>query len=194
MILIIDNYDSFTYNLVQYFQQLKQKVEVVKNDRALEGVARLQPSHIVISPGPGDPKQAGESLSVIGHYYKKLPILGVCLGHQCLAQYFGAKIVHAKTIMHGKVSTLLHNQLGLFQNLPLVFEVARYHSLVIDKPTLPTCFSIDAWSLDENHTLAEIMAIRHRQYPLYGLQFHPEAILSQYGHPLLNNFLELTSC
>lgn len=194
MILIIDNYDSFTYNLVQYFQQLKQKVEVVKNDLALEGVARLKPTHIVISPGPGDPEQAGESLSVIGHYHKKLPILGVCLGHQCLAQYFGAKIVHAKTIMHGKVSTLLHNQLGLFQNLPLVFEVARYHSLVIDKPTLPTCFSIDAWSLDENNTLAEIMAIRHRQYPLYGLQFHPEAILSQYGHPLLNNFLELTPC
>ncbi|KTD25694.1 anthranilate synthase component II [Legionella lansingensis] len=185
MLLIIDNYDSFTYNLVQYFQYLGQRVVVYKNDRiTLEDIEHIAPSHLVISPGPNGPKDAGISLAVIEHFHAKIPILGICLGHQCLAHFFGASIIQASTIMHGKTSAIMHHKQGLFHDLPCPFQATRYHSLAIDTATLPSCFSIDAWADDT------IMAISHRQYPLFGLQFHPEAILSEYGLELLTNFLK----
>nr|HAT8713411.1 aminodeoxychorismate/anthranilate synthase component II [Legionella jordanis] len=185
MLLVIDNYDSFTYNLVQYFQCLGQEVLVYANDGIrLEAIEQLSPEYIVISPGPKGPKDAGISLAVLEHFYKRLPILGICLGHQCLGHFFGASVVKASTIMHGKTSAIEHHKRGLFRGLPSPFQATRYHSLMIDPPTLPSCLSVDAWADDH------IMAISHRQYPLYGLQFHPEAILSEYGFELLKNFLE----
>jgi anthranilate synthase/aminodeoxychorismate synthase-like glutamine amidotransferase len=185
MLLVIDNHDSFTYNLVQYFQCLQQEVIVHKNDAiSIEEVTQLAPRYIVISPGPKGPKEAGISLAIIQHFHQKIPILGICLGHQCLGYFFGASIIRSSKIMHGKTSAIKHEKRGLFHNLPNSFLATRYHSLTIDPSTLPPCFSIDAWS-DET-----VMAISHRQYPLYGLQFHPEAILSEYGFELLTNFLE----
>lgn len=184
MLLLIDNYDSFTYNLVQYFQCLDQDVIVFKNDAiSIDEIEKLSPSHVVISPGPNSPTEAGISLQVIEHFYQKLPILGVCLGHQCLAHVFGAKIIPASEIMHGKTSSIIHHKQGLFHELPSPFSVMRYHSLAVDVATLPASFSIDAWANDT------IMAISHRQYPLFGLQFHPESILSEYGSNLLANFI-----
>lgn len=184
MLLMIDNYDSFTYNLVQYFQGLNQEVLVYKNNAiSLDEVKELSPQYLVISPGPNSPDEAGISLAIIKEFYKKIPILGICLGHQCLAQAFGGKIISAPEIIHGKTSDILHHYQGIFKNIPNYFKATRYHSLAVDVPSLPSCFSIDAWS---NNT---IMAISHRQYPLFGLQFHPEAILSQYGMKLLENFL-----
>lgn len=184
MLLLIDNYDSFTYNLVQYFQCLDMEVMVFKNDAIrIEEIEQLSPSHLVISPGPNSPMEAGISLQVIEHFYQSLPILGVCLGHQCLAQVFGAKIIPAPEIMHGKTSSIIHHKQGLFHELPSPFSVMRYHSLAVDIATLPPSFSIDAWANDT------IMAISHRQYPLFGLQFHPESILSEYGSTLLANFI-----
>lgn len=186
MILFIDNYDSFTYNLVQYFQSLDQHIQVFKHDTiTIEQIKELAPEAIVISPGPNTPDDAGISLAVIKHFYQEIPILGICLGHQCLAQAFGGKIIPAPEIMHGKTSAILHNYQGLFNGIPNRFKATRYHSLAVDVATLPTCFSIDAWA---NET---IMAISHREYPLFGLQFHPEAILSEHGLPLLANFLKL---
>ncbi|CEK11131.1 anthranilate synthase component II [Legionella hackeliae] len=185
MLLIIDNYDSFTYNLVQYFQSLNQEVLVFTNDRiTLDEIQRLAPKHLVISPGPKGPQEAGISLDVIERFHQQIPILGICLGHQCLAYSFGASIVRAPTIMHGKTSSIVHHKHGMFRGLPSPFQATRYHSLAIDPSTLPPCFSIDAWADDT------IMAISHRQYPLYGLQFHPEAILSEHGLQLLSHFLE----
>jgi len=185
MLLIIDNYDSFTYNLVQYFQILGQEVVVYLHDRiTIEMIADLSPQYLVISPGPKTPQDAGVSLEVIHHFYRTLPILGVCLGHQCLAQAFGASIIQAPDIMHGKTSAISHHKQGLFKDMPNHFLASRYHSLAIDLPTLPACFAIDAWAGDT------IMAISHRQYPLYGLQFHPEAILTQHGLQLLTHFLK----
>lgn len=185
MLLIIDNYDSFTYNLVQYFQCLNQEVIVFENDQiSLEEIQQLSPQYIVISPGPKGPREAGISLAVIEHFYQQIPILGICLGHQCLAHFFGASIVQAPEIIHGKTSEIIHHKQGLFRNLPSPFLATRYHSLAIDTSTLPSCFAIDAWA---NNT---IMAISHRQYPLYGLQFHPEAILSEHGLQLLTHFLQ----
>jgi anthranilate synthase/aminodeoxychorismate synthase-like glutamine amidotransferase len=184
MLLLIDNYDSFTYNLVQYFQILQQKVCVYLHDAiGIDDIRALAPKYIVISPGPNHPNDAGISIPVIQELHQEIPILGVCLGHQCLAAAFGGHIVQAPEIMHGKTSSITHNNQGLFKNLPQLFQVARYHSLAVDKKSIPECFSIDAWALDT------IMAITHRQYPLFGLQFHPEAILTEYGMQLLENFL-----
>lgn len=184
MLLLIDNYDSFTYNLVQYFQCLDQEVLVVKNDEVSIGdIEALKPDYLVISPGPKGPEDAGISMAAIQYFHQTLPILGICLGHQCLAQSFGASIVRANEIIHGKTSAINHNKQGLFSGLPAHFKATRYHSLAIDPASLPACFSIDAWA-DKT-----IMAISHREYPLYGLQFHPEAILSEFGLALLGRFL-----
>ncbi len=184
MLLIIDNYDSFTYNLVQYFQCLGQEVVVHTHDTiTLNQIEQLAPDYIVISPGPNTPQDAGISLATINYFYRDLPILGICLGHQCLAHAFGSQIIQAPEIMHGKTSSIRHNKRGLFQGLPNNFQATRYHSLAVDINTLSSCFAIDAWA---DNT---IMAISHRQYPLYGLQFHPEAILTEHGVALLNHFL-----
>jgi anthranilate synthase/aminodeoxychorismate synthase-like glutamine amidotransferase len=185
VLLLIDNYDSFTYNLVQYFQCLGQEVLVFKNDEiSIAKIERLSPRYLVISPGPKGPAEAGISVTLINYFYQRLPILGICLGHQCLAYSFGASIIQAPEIIHGKTSAISHQQKGLFRNLPNPFWATRYHSLAIDCQTLPPCFTIDAWA---NNT---IMAISHRQYPLYGLQFHPESILSEHGLKLLTHFLQ----
>ncbi|MCL5272811.1 MAG: aminodeoxychorismate/anthranilate synthase component II [Gammaproteobacteria bacterium] len=184
MLLIIDNYDSFTYNLVQYFQCLNQDVVVKAHDTiSIDLIRAMNPRHLVISPGPKSPDEAGISLEAIKELHTEIPILGICLGHQCLAQAFGGTIISAPQIIHGKTSDILHNYQGLFKNIPNKFKATRYHSLAVDVFSLPDCFSIDAWADDT------IMAISHRQYPLFGLQFHPEAILSQYGLHLLENFL-----
>ncbi len=184
MLLLIDNYDSFTYNLVQYFQILKQEVLVRTHDQInLKQIKELNPQYLVISPGPKAPEDAGICLAAIKKFHQTIPILGICLGHQCLAQAFGGKIIAAPEIIHGGTSSILHHYQGLFQNTPNHFIATRYHSLAVEISSLPPCFSIDAWT---NET---IMAISHRQYPLFGLQFHPEAILSEYGLSLLENFL-----
>jgi len=185
MILLIDNYDSFTWNLYQYFCELGAEVEVRRNDvLSLEDVAALNPQKIVISPGPCTPDESGISLAVIRHYAGKLPILGVCLGHQAIAQVFGATIVRAAKVMHGKTSPVTHTGTGVFLGLNNPLTVTRYHSLVIDPPTLPDCFEVTALSETQ-----EIMGIRHREWDLEGVQFHPESILSEQGHQLLANFL-----
>ncbi|MCU6681115.1 aminodeoxychorismate synthase component 2 [Leclercia sp. H6W5] len=185
MILLIDNYDSFTWNLYQYFCELGAEVVVRRNDvLSLEDVAALNPQKIVISPGPCTPDESGISLAVIQHYAGKLPILGVCLGHQAIGQVFGATIVRAAKVMHGKTAPVTHNGTGVFSGLNNPLTVTRYHSLVIDPPTLPDCFEITAWSETQ-----EIMGIRHREWDLEGVQFHPESILSEQGHQLLANFL-----
>jgi anthranilate synthase component 2 len=185
MLLIIDNYDSFTYNLAQYFQCLGQKVVVYTHDCIdIPMMQQLAPTHLVISPGPKGPQEAGISLAAIEHFYRDIPILGVCLGHQCLAYAFGAQIISAPEIIHGKTSRIKHNKQRLFRGLPSPFEATRYHSLAVDVNTLPNSFAIDAWADDT------IMAISHRNYPLYGLQFHPEAILTEHGLQLLSHFLQ----
>lgn len=185
MILLIDNYDSFTWNLYQYFCELGAEVVVRRNDvLSLEDVAALNPQKIVISPGPCTPDESGISLAVIKHYAGKVPILGVCLGHQAIAQVMGATIVRAAKVMHGKTAPVTHNGTGVFSGLNNPLTVTRYHSLVIDPPTLPDCFEVTAWS-----ETREIMAIRHREWDLEGVQFHPESILSEQGHQLLANFL-----
>lgn len=184
MLLIIDNYDSFTYNLVQYFQCLNQEVLVYNHDQiSLNQIKQLKPEYLVISPGPKAPDDAGISMAVIREFYRDIPILGICLGHQCIAQEFGGQIILAPEIMHGKTSLIDHNQQGIFHNIPNQFRATRYHSLAVEQSTLPDCLSVDAWADDT------IMAISHRQHPVFGLQFHPEAILSQYGQQLLENFL-----
>lgn len=186
MILLIDNYDSFTWNLYQYFCELGARVEVRRNDElSLEDIAALVPQKIVISPGPCTPDESGISLEVIRHYAGKLPLLGVCLGHQAIAQVFGATIVRAAKVMHGKTSPITHNNRGVFTGLNNPLTVTRYHSLVIDPPTLPACFEVTARTES-----GEIMGIRHRQWDLEGVQFHPESILSEQGHQLLENFLK----
>ena len=185
MILLIDNYDTFTWNLYQYFCELGAEVVVRRNDEiALDDIDALAPQKIVISPGPCTPSESGISLAVIQHYAGKLPILGVCLGHQAIAQVFGATIVRAAKVMHGKTSPITHTGTGVFLGLNNPLTVTRYHSLIIDPPTLPACFEVTAWSETQ-----EIMGIRHREYDLEGVQFHPESILSEQGHALLANFL-----
>jgi len=185
MILLIDNYDSFTWNLYQYFCELGAEVVVRRNDvLSLDDVAALNPQKIVISPGPCTPDESGISLAAIEHYAGKLPILGVCLGHQAIGQVFGATIVRAAKVMHGKTSPVTHTGTGVFSGLNNPLTVTRYHSLVIDPPTLPDCFEVTAWSETQ-----EIMGIRHREWDLEGVQFHPESILSEQGHQLLANFL-----
>ncbi|MGN2425976.1 MULTISPECIES: aminodeoxychorismate synthase component 2 [Raoultella] len=185
MILLIDNYDSFTWNLYQYFCELGAQVQVRRNDElTLEEIAALKPEKIVISPGPCTPNESGISLAAIAHYAGQIPLLGVCLGHQAIAQVFGATIVRAAKVMHGKTSPIHHNGQGVFQGLNNPLTVTRYHSLLIDPATLPECFEVTARSES-----GEIMAIRHREWDLEGVQFHPESILSEQGHQLLANFL-----
>ena len=190
MLLMIDNYDSFTYNLVQYFGELGQEVKVVRNDAmTVEQIAALGPSRIVISPGPCTPNEAGVSLEVLEKLAGQVPILGVCLGHQSIGQAFGGQVVRAKTIMHGKTSMIRHKGIGVFAGVPEPFEATRYHSLVVEKDSLPDCLEITAWTEDADGGFDEIMGLRHRDLPIEGLQFHPESILTQHGHHLLRNFL-----
>jgi len=185
MLLMIDNYDSFTYNLVQYLGELGEEVSVFRNDEiTLEQVEALHPSRVVISPGPCTPAEAGISVPLIQRFAGKLPILGVCLGHQSIGQAFGGKIVHAAQVMHGKTSDIRHTDAGVFHGLPNPLTATRYHSLVIEKKNLPTCLEVTAWTDD-----GEIMGIRHRDLPVEGVQFHPESILTDKGHELLANFL-----
>lgn len=186
MLLMIDNYDSFTYNLVQYLGELGEDVRVHRNDEMdLAQIAALKPNHIVISPGPCTPNEAGVSMPLIHEFAGKIPILGVCLGHQSIGQAFGGKIVHAKQLMHGKTSSIYHNDIGVFRGLPNPYTATRYHSLVIERESLPDCLEITAWTDDD-----EIMGVRHKTLPIEGVQFHPESILTEYGHELLKNFLE----
>ncbi|MGE6104290.1 aminodeoxychorismate synthase component II [Aeromonas veronii] len=190
MLLLIDNYDSFTWNLVQYFGALGQEVVVKRNDElTLDAIAQLSPRFLVISPGPCTPNEAGISLDAISHFAGKLPILGVCLGHQSLAQAFGASVVRARQVMHGKTSLIRHRNEGVFKGLNNPLRVTRYHSLVVERDTLPDCFEITAWSEHADGSFDEIMGLRHKTLPVEGVQFHPESILSEQGHQLLANFL-----
>jgi anthranilate synthase component 2 len=190
MLLMLDNYDSFTYNLVQYFGELGQDVRVVRNDAmTVAEIAALKPSRIVISPGPCTPDQAGVSLEVLAKLSGQVPILGVCLGHQSIGQAFGGKVIRAKTIMHGKTSPIRHTGKGVFAGVPDPFEATRYHSLVVDRASLPDCLEITAWTETADGGFDEIMGLRHKTLPVEGVQFHPESILTQHGHDLLRNFL-----
>ncbi|WP_298715845.1 aminodeoxychorismate/anthranilate synthase component II [uncultured Oceanisphaera sp.] len=192
MLLMIDNYDSFTYNLVQYFGELGQEVLVRRNDEiGLDEIAVLQPAGLVISPGPCTPLEAGISLMAIEHFAGRLPILGVCLGHQAIAQAFGGQVVRARRVMHGKTSAIRHTAQGLFAGLPDPLTVTRYHSLVVESASLPDCFELTAWTENEAGERDEIMGMQHRTLPLHSVQFHPESILTEGGHRLLNNFLAL---
>lgn len=191
MLLMIDNYDSFTYNLVQYFAELGAEVVVKRNDQvSIEDIEQMAPEKLVISPGPCSPNEAGISMEAISHFAGKLPILGVCLGHQCIGQVFGGKVVRANAVMHGKTSPVYHAGLGVFSGLDNPFEATRYHSLVVDQNTLPDCLEMTAWTQRDDGSVDNIMGVRHRQFDLQGVQFHPESILTQFGHDLLKNFLQ----
>lgn len=191
MLVMIDNYDSFTYNLVQYFGELGMEIAVYRNDEiTITELEALQPSHIVVSPGPCTPQEAGISVEVIKHFAGKVPILGVCLGHQSIGEAFGGKTVRAKRVMHGKLSDIHHNGQGVFQSLQTPFEATRYHSLVVEQESLPDCLEVSAWTLDDKGEHEEIMALRHKELPIQGVQFHPESILTEHGHTLLKNFLD----
>jgi len=186
MLLMIDNYDSFTYNLVQYLGELGQEVKVARNDEiTLDEIATLAPGRIVISPGPCTPNEAGISLALIERFKGRIPILGVCLGHQAIGQAFGGRVVHARTLMHGKVSAIHHKGEGVFRGLPTPYNATRYHSLAIEKSSCPASLEVTAWTDD-----GEIMGVRHRDLPVEGVQFHPESILTEHGHALLSNFLQ----
>ncbi|KPN70703.1 aminodeoxychorismate/anthranilate synthase component II [Neisseria sp. 83E34] len=186
MLLMIDNYDSFTYNIVQYFGELGQEVLVRRNDDiSMEEIESLSPQYLIIGPGPCSPKEAGISVAAMQHFAGKLPIMGICLGHQTIGEAFGGNIVRAQTLMHGKVSPVKHLGQGMFRNLPNPVTCTRYHSLVIDRATLPDCLEITAWTDD-----GEIMGVRHKTLPIEGVQFHPEGLLTEHGHDMLNNFLE----
>lgn len=185
MLLFIDNYDSFTYNIVQYFTELGQEVAVRRNDDiTLEEIEALNPQYLVIGPGPCSPKEAGISVAAMRHFAGRLPIMGVCLGHQTIGEAFGGRIVRAKTLMHGKVSPVSHSGKGMFRGLPNPVTCTRYHSLVIERDNLPECLEVTAWTED-----GEIMGVRHKEYAVEGVQFHPEALLTEHGHDMLNNFL-----
>lgn len=189
MILVIDNYDSFTYNLVQYLGELGEKIEVRRNDEIdLEGIETLKPDHILISPGPCTPNEAGISLSLIERFKGRIPILGVCLGHQSIGQAFGGEVIRAERLMHGKTSEIFHDGQGVFKDLPSPFTATRYHSLIVKKETLPDCFVITAETAE-----GEIMGLRHKDYPIEGVQFHPESIITDHGHQMLRNFLNETA-
>lgn len=193
MLLMIDNYDSFTWNLVQYFGELGVEVKVLRNDEVtLEQIEQLQPTHLVISPGPCTPNEAGISMAAIKHFAGKLPILGVCLGHQSIGQVFGGNVVRAKQAMHGKTSAVKHHNQGVFHGLSNPVTVTRYHSLVIDEASLPECLEVTAWTEDEQGNLDAIMGVRHQRWRIEGVQFHPESILTEQGHELLANFLKQT--
>ena len=190
-VLMIDNYDSFTYNLVQYLQELGAEVLVHRNDKIdLAGMEALNADRLMISPGPCTPNEAGISVDAIKYFAGKIPVLGVCLGHQALGQAFGGQVVRARTVMHGKTSPVHHTGKGVFRGLPSPYTATRYHSLVVDKASLPDCFEVTAWTLDDNGDMDEIMGMRHRELPLEGVQYHPESILTEHGHDLLNNFLK----
>ncbi len=192
MLLMIDNYDSFTYNLVQYFGELGEDVHVYRNDKiTLDEIEDISPDHIVISPGPCTPNEAGISIDIIDHFKGKVPILGVCLGHQSIGQAFGGRIIHADKIMHGKTSEIHHNNVDVFTGLDIPFTATRYHSLVIENETIPDCLEITAWTKTEDGEIDEIMGVKHKDYPISGVQFHPESILTSYGHELLKNFLQM---
>ncbi len=188
---MIDNYDSFTYNLVQYFGELGQKVSVYRNDEITpDEIEKIKPNYIVISPGPCTPNEAGISLELIERLSGNIPILGVCLGFQAIVQAFGGRIIGAKRIMHGKVSSILHNGKGVFDGLESPLNATRYHSLVAEQETLPDCFEVTAWTNDESGNIEEIMGVRHRTLNVEGVQFHPESILTEHGHQMLNTFLQ----
>ncbi len=192
MILMIDNYDSFTYNLVQYLGELGADVLVERNDQiSITEIEELAPERIMISPGPCTPTEAGISLEVITHFAGKLPIFGVCLGHQSIGQAFGGDIIRADEIMHGKTSTIYHRGIGIFEGIPEPFEATRYHSLVIDQNTLPDCLEVTAWTETDCGEIDEIMGIRHKELAIEGVQFHPESILTEHGHDMLRNFLKM---
>ena len=187
MLVMIDNYDSFTYNLVQYFGELGEEVRTFRNDEVtLDAIAALKPDRICISPGPCTPHEAGISVPVLQQFAGRLPILGVCLGHQAIGAAFGGKVVRSAEVMHGKTSVIAHTGVGVFRNLPSPYTVTRYHSLAIERVSLPDCLEVTAWTDD-----GEIMAVRHRQFAIEGVQFHPESILSEHGHALLKNFLTM---
>ncbi len=190
MILMIDNYDSFTYNLVQYFGELGADIKVVRNDEiTLDEIAALKPEKIVISPGPCTPTEAGVSVETIQQFMGKIPILGVCLGHQSIGQALGGKVIRAPYVMHGKTSPVYHNNTGIFRGLNNPFQATRYHSLVIEKESLPDCLEITAWTQNDDGSVAEIMGVKHKTLALEGVQFHPESILTEHGHDMLRNFL-----
>lgn len=190
MLLMLDNYDSFTYNLVQYLAELGAEVAVHRNDQiTVEEIEALQPTHIVISPGPCTPNEAGISMQVIEHFSGSIPLLGVCLGHQSIGQVFGGKVVHAGKIMHGKTSPIIHTGQGVFKGIASPYEATRYHSLVVEKESLPDCLEITAWTENADGSMDEIMGFRHRELAVEGVQFHPESILTEHGHTLLQNFL-----
>ncbi len=190
MLLMIDNYDSFTYNVVQYLGELKADVKVVRNDEiSVEQIEALAPEKIVISPGPCTPNEAGISIAAIQHFAGKIPLLGICLGHQSIGQAFGGKIIRAKQVMHGKTSQVFHNDSSVFKGLSNPFTATRYHSLVIEQESLPDCLEVTAWTENEDGSIEEIMGVRHRELDIHGVQFHPESILTQHGHDLLANFL-----
>lgn len=192
MLLMIDNYDSFTYNVVQYLGELNADVRVVRNDAiSIEEIQALQPEKIVISPGPCTPDEAGVSMAVINAFMGKIPLLGICLGHQSIGQVLGGKIVRARQVMHGKTSPIYHNNGGVFRGLKNPFEATRYHSLVIDKNSLPDSLEVTAWTQTPEGEIDEIMGVRHKTLAVEGVQFHPESILSEHGHDLLNNFLSI---
>ncbi|MET4615556.1 anthranilate synthase component 2 [Stenotrophomonas sp. 2619] len=191
MLLMLDNYDSFTYNLVQYLQTLGAEVKVVRNDAlSVDEIAALAPERIVISPGPCTPNEAGVSLELIRRLGPTTPILGVCLGHQSIGQVYGGDVIRATTIMHGKTSPIRHQGRGVFAGLPDRYQATRYHSLVVDKTTLPDSLEVTAWTENEDGSVEEIMGLRHREHPVEGVQFHPESILTEHGHALLKNFLQ----
>ncbi|MZR63628.1 aminodeoxychorismate/anthranilate synthase component II [Alcanivorax sp. DP30] len=190
-VLMIDNYDSFTYNLVQYLQELGAEVLVHRNDQiTLEEIEALNPDRLMVSPGPCTPNEAGVSIAAIKHFAGKLPILGVCLGHQSIGQAFGGKVVRARQVMHGKTSPIYHSGAGIFRDLPSPYIATRYHSLVVEKDSLPDCLEITAWTQLEDGSMDEIMGMRHKTLPIEGVQYHPESILSEHGHALLDNFLK----
>ena len=191
MILMVDNYDSFTYNVVQYLAELKADVHVYRNDQiTIAEIEQLAPEKIVISPGPCTPNEAGISVEAIKYFAGKIPILGICLGHQSIGQAFGGEIVRAKQVMHGKTSMIHHNSSGVFTNLSNPYEATRYHSLVINQNTLPDCLEVTAWTQNDDGSIDEIMGVRHKKLAVEGVQFHPESILTQHGHDLLENFLK----
>lgn len=192
MLLMIDNYDSFTYNVVQYLSELGEDVRVYRNDEiTVASIRELAPDVIVISPGPCTPNEAGVSMDVVSAFEGEIPILGICLGHQSIGQVYGGKVIKAGQVMHGKTSPIHHTGVDVFAGLANPFTATRYHSLVVDKDSLPDCLEVIAWTEDENGELEEIMGVRHREYPMTGVQFHPESILTEHGHDLLGNFLNL---
>jgi anthranilate synthase component II len=190
MLLMIDNYDSFTYNVVQYLAELGAEVVVHRNDEiTLSQIEKLNPEFIVISPGPCTPLEAGISMEVVRTFGGHIPLLGVCLGHQCIGAVFGGNVIRARRVMHGKTSMIHHNGRGVFDGLPVPFEATRYHSLIVERSTLPDCLEMTAWTEHEDGTVDEVMGVRHRSLPIEGVQFHPESILTRCGHDLLRNFL-----